>query len=177
MKTGKFNLGKALKTILFSLLFVTAAYSQEPPKPVESAYFDKWVGEWTGEGDFGGRKQNQMITCKWDLNHQFLSVEVKAKDSETLQEVYSGKGFYTIDKEGNVAGYWFDIFGTEGISLSKGKITGDKMVNSVTAPGYTGTESGEFKSNDEVVLSTNGTYENNGEKMPVQSNRTYKRKK
>ena len=179
MKTGKFNLGKALKTVLFSLLFVTASYSQDfaPPKPVESAYFDKWVGEWTGENVYNGQPGKQTIVAAWDFNHQFLVVNVTGTNDNNPNLIYRGTGYYTVDNEGNYVGYWFDIFGINGLSESKGKITNNRLEGSVSAPGYTGTEFAEFKNDNDVTMGSKSTYEHNGQKMQTEHTATYKRKK
>jgi hypothetical protein len=89
---------------------------------------------------------------------------------------YNGTGYYSVDHNGNVIGYWFDIYGPAAVTVSKGKINGDKMENSVTAEGYKGIETADFTSADEVKMYSKGTWEFNGQKTPMEMNTTYRKK-
>lgn len=167
-----------LTLILFALSFFNRLTAQEmtPPKPVESACFDKWVGTWVGENEHGGMPGKQTIVCAWDLNHQFLVVNVTGTGDKNPDFVYKGTGYYTIDNNGGYIGYWFDVFGLAGLSESKGKVTGSSLEGSVTAPGYTGVETAVFNGDNEVTMISKGTYEFNGQKMPIEMKSVYKRK-
>lgn len=171
------NLKSVLSVILFAIIFTafTKAQDMNPPKPVESAYFDKWVGTWVGENVFAGQPGKQTIVAAWDLNHQFLVVNVTGTNDNNPDFKYRGTGYYTIDNSGNYVGYWFDIFGIAGISSSKGKISGDKLEGNVTAEGYTGTEWANI-TGDVVNMGSKGTFEYNGQKMPFEHTTVYKRK-
>ena len=172
------NLKTVLTVFLLALALPVILKSQDltPPKPVESAYFDKWVGTWIGENAYGGQPGKQTVICKWDLNHQFLTINVTGTFDDKPGEVYNGSGYYSIDQGGNVIGYWFDIFGPAAVTVSKGKINGDKMENNVTADGYTGIETADFTSQNEVKLYSKGTWDMNGQKFPMESTTFYKRK-
>lgn len=172
------NFKTVLAVILFALTFTafTKAQDMTPPKPVESAYFDKWVGTWVGENVYAGQPGKQTIVAAWDLNHQFLVVKVTGTNDNNPDFIYSGTGYYTIDNNGSYIGYWFDIFGRNGLSESKGKITNNRLEGSVTAPGYIGTEFAEFKGDNDVTMGSKGTYEYNGQKMQTEHTATYKRK-
>lgn len=172
------NFKTILTAALFALTIISATRAQDmtPPKPVESSFFDKWVGEWKGENEYGGKKGKQTVMCKWDLNHQFLVINVKGTFNDIPDALYNGIGYYTLDYKGDVQGYWFDIYGANGISTTHGKITGNKMENNVTAAGYSSTELAEFKSDNEVSMVIKGTYEVNGQKMPFEHTATYIRK-
>ncbi len=177
-RTNSIKLRTILTAVLFALTIISAAKAQDmtPPKPIESSYFDKWVGTWVGENVYNGQTGKQTIVAAWDLNHQFLVVNVTGTNDNNPDFKYKGTGYYTIDNNGNYVGYWFDIFGIAGISESKGKTTPNRVDGSVTAPGYTGTEFAEFKGDNEVVMGSKGTYEFNGQKMPMEMTTTYKRK-
>ena len=161
---------------IFTITFISAAQDMTPPKPVESAYFDKWVGTWVGENEHGGMPGKQTIVAAWDLNHQFLVVNVTGTGDKNPDFVYKGTGYYTIDNSGNYIGYWFDIFGQAGISESKGKTSATSLEGSVTASGYTGIETAVFNGDNEVTMTSKGTYEFNGQKMPIESKSVFKRK-
>ena len=167
-----------LTVVLFAITFsfITNAQEMTPPKPVESSYFDKWVGTWVGENAHGGSPGKQTIVCAWDLNHQFLVVNVTGTNEKNPDFVYKGTGYYTIDKNGNYTGYWFDVFGAAGVSESSGKVSGSKLEGNVTAQGYTGIEWAEFKSENEILMGSKGEYEFNGQKMPFESVSTYRKK-
>ncbi len=177
-KTKSINFKTILTAVLFTLTIISASTAQEmtPPKPIESSYLDKWVGTWVGENVYGGQPGKQTIVCAWDLNHQFLVVNVTGTNDNNPNFSYKGAGYYTLDKDGNTIGYWFDIFGAQGITHSKGKISGSKMENNVTAEGYTGIESAVFNGDNEVSMVSKGIYEFDGQKMPFEMNTSYKRK-
>ncbi|MCC6865679.1 MAG: hypothetical protein IT280_05905 [Ignavibacteria bacterium] len=162
--------------LVISISAISKAQDMTPPKPVESSYFDKWVGTWVGENVYDGLKGKQSLTAAWDLNHQFLVINVTGTIDNNPDFKYKGTGYYTIDNNGKYIGYWFDVFGFGSITQSNGKISRNKMEGSVTAKGYTGTEWAEFKSDNEVEMNTKGTYEYNGQKIPSENNVTYRKK-
>lgn len=172
------NFKTVLAVILFAITFTafTKAQDMTPPKPVESAYFDKWVGTWVGENVYAGQPGKQTIVAAWDLNHQFLVVNATGTNDNNPNFLYKGTGYYTVDKDGNFVGYWFDIFGKDGMTLSKGKVSGSKLEGTVTGTGFEGIESAEFTGDNDVKMGTKGSYEYNGQKMPFEHTVTYKRK-
>lgn len=177
-RTKSINIKTILTTVLFVLTIISAAKAQEmtPPKAVESSYFDKWVGTWVGENVYAGKPGKQTIVCAWDFNHQFLVINVTGTNDSNPDFKYKGTGYYTIDKDGNYVGYWFDIFGSAGISISKGKISGSRLEGNVTSEGFAGTEWAEFTGDNDVKMGTNGSFEYNGQKMPYEHTSAYKRK-
>lgn len=163
--------------LMFVILSISLkAQDMTPPKPVESAYFDKWVGTWVGENVYAGQPGKQTLVCVWDLNHQFLIVNATGTNDNNPDFKYRGTGYYTVDKDGNYVGYWFDIFGKDGITLSKGKISGSKLEGAVTGTGFEGIETAEFTGDNDVKMGSKGSYEYNGQKMPFEHTVTYKRK-
>ena len=98
--------------------------------PAEDGMWQWMIGNWSGWSESPLGKTQDWIKCEWDLNQQFLLTHIKSQMTEPNQEVlqrmaekhnttadeiikmilapYSGKGYSTIDQNGEINCYWFD---------------------------------------------------------------------
>jgi len=98
--------------------------------PADDEVWQWMIGNWSGWSESPIGKTQDWISCKWDLNQQFLVTHVKSEVTEpnhkilrrmaeerytTVDEItkmmlapYAGKGFATIDPSGEINSYWFD---------------------------------------------------------------------
>ena len=122
-----------MRTVSLFFLFVLFtsvnlyAQSMEPPKPLENAVYDAMVGEWKGVSEMMGDKQDETIKCYWDLNHQFVIMELESVSQSTPGQVYHGKGIYGVNSEGNAVYWWFDDWGADGALQGTGTFDGMKI--------------------------------------------------
>ena len=98
--------------------------------PAEDGMWQWMIGNWSGWSESPLGKTQDWIKCEWDLNQQFLLTHIKSQMTEPNREVlqrmaekhnttadeiikmilapYSGKGYSTIDQNGEINCYWFD---------------------------------------------------------------------
>ena len=98
--------------------------------PADDPVWQWMIGDWRGWSESPIGKTQDWIKCEWDLNQQFLLTHIKSQmtepNREMLQELaeehnttsdkvikmilapYSGKGYSTIDQNGEINCYWFD---------------------------------------------------------------------
>jgi hypothetical protein len=101
-----------------------------PVNPADDEVWQWMIGNWSGWSESPMGKTQDWIKCEWDLNQQFLVTHVKSEVTEpnikllqkmaeerntTVDEItrlmsapYSGKGYATIDRHGEISNYWFD---------------------------------------------------------------------
>lgn len=128
----------ALLAVLTTLLLIAQEKETSSGKtmhlssvnPADDAVWQWMIGSWSGWSESPIGKTQDWIKCEWDLNQQFLVTHVKSEVTEpnvqilhkmaeesntTIDEItrlmlvpYSGKGYTTIDRHGEISNYWFD---------------------------------------------------------------------
>ena len=115
----------SLLTIVLFLFLNNISYSQgfKVPPAIENEFFTESVGTWiSDEYEMMGTTWTDETTFNWVLNNQFLemrSVSNSSKDSK-LETI----GYISVDKEGNMKGWFFDIMGMDGVVEFMGKVDG-----------------------------------------------------
>jgi hypothetical protein len=176
-------MSRSILTLITLLLFtfltsykLQAQDSMMPPKPVDNKMFDAMVGEWTGTEDMMGTKMNEDVKIYWNLNHQFLFMELITTANDNPSMVYHGLGIYGFDKDGNVRVWWFDDWGAEAMATGSGTIDGMKFVSNSTNPMYTDDRTITFKGDDMVMSWTSTMKDATGKEMKMNGETVYKKK-
>ncbi len=153
-------------------------YSQDemaPPKPVDNKVYDAMCGEWTGESDMMGMKMKQDVNIHWDLDHQFIFMEVKAVGITNPNVKYSGLGIFGIGKDGNAKGWWFDNWGAAYVSYGDGTFEENKFIVKDGNEMFSETRTFVVNGN-EMTMSAKGTMKMGGQEMPYDESVVYKKK-
>lgn len=114
-----------LSLFVIVLVFVNISYSQDfqPPPPIDNEYFTLSVGDWVSdEYEFMGMKWTDETTVNWILNNQFL--EMKSISTSDQGFKYEAVSYMTVDSEGNIKAWMFDLFGMQNVSEYTGKTDG-----------------------------------------------------
>ena len=114
-----------LSIIIFFLIFVCNLYSQgfKVPEAIENEFFEQSIGTWiSDEYEFFGMTWTNGTTINWLLNKQFL--EMKSVSNSSTDKKFETIGYMSVDKKGNMKGWFFDIMGMEGIGEFTGKVNG-----------------------------------------------------
>lgn len=117
---------KTLLSIIFlTFIFTINSYSQgfKVPPPIENEFFNESVGTWiSDEYEMMGTKWTDETVFNWVLNNQFL--EMKSVSNNGTDNKFQTIGYISVDKDGNMKGWFFDIMGLEGVSEFSGKVDG-----------------------------------------------------
>lgn len=130
----KFN----LILVVLMLLVSGKIYSQGmvPPNPIKSAFIDASLGTWVSEPyDMMGMKMTDEVTHKMILNGQFMEIDVKGTGQGFT---YEAKGIIAPSADGTLTGWFFDIFGKDGIGNYTGTANGTSV--NLLGSGNWGTE-------------------------------------
>lgn len=114
--------------IVLLLLVSTRCFSQGmmPPPPISSPLLDALMGTWTSEPyDMMGMKCSDVVVHKMILNGQFMEVDIKSTMDNGFS--YEGLGIVAPSKDG-MTGWFYDIFGKNGIMTYSGNIEGNKIM-------------------------------------------------
>lgn len=158
------------KIALVILLTVKFSFSQEfaPPKPLQNEFFDALVGNVTTEVTRNGKIMTSTFSVNWDLNHQFLIINLTSVNKNNPDEKYQGMGIWGIENSGTVNANWFDIFGADNITKSTGKITGNKLVLNENGKYKSGTATFEIINNS-LRFESKGSYNTpDGKQIPYE---------
>lgn len=138
MKLNYIHFMKLKTLFILPLLFIAMnLYAQSsPPRPLDMSFLNLIEGTWAGQSEIMGTKMNEVVTCRMDLNKQYLIINLRA-ESEDKAHVYTGMGVYGSDSQGNVKSWWFDDWGIAGISSGEGKIESMKMIIDAKSSLYT----------------------------------------
>ena len=110
--------------LLFLLLLTLPVYSQ-----VDIPFFDKIAGNWEAVYDSGGVKHKEDIQLKWTLNHNFFEIVISdGIDNKYMRYAQKEKYILTLDNEGNLNGWGFDVFGFSNAIKYKGSFNEDKIL-------------------------------------------------
>ena len=162
--------------ILFSF-FSIKSFTQEmgPPKPVENKVYDAMCGEWTGESNMMGAKMKEEMKIYWDLNHQFIFMELNSTGIDNPNMTYRGLGIFGVDKNGKAVMWWFDDWGAEGVATGTGTFEENKFISSLSNPMYKDSRVFDIKS-DEILMTADMTMTMGGQEMNMKESITFKRK-
>ena len=150
---------RTFSLITLFLLFISVnlhAQSMEPPKPLENAVYESMVGEWKGVGEMMGGKQDETLKCYWDLNHQFLIMELESVSQTVPGQIYHGKGVYGVSSDGNAVIWWFDSWGADGVLQSTGTFDGMKITMAGENMWYKDNRTIEWNEDGQMIMKWNG---------------------
>jgi hypothetical protein len=133
-----------LKTLFLTLSLFAFVFSHSinlhaqntPPKPLDINFFSRIEGTWTAKSKMMGQDMNEVLSCRMDLNKQFLIMELQSV-SEDKTYSYTGLGIFGSDADGNITSWWFDDWGVNGVSTGTGKIDGPTLMLDAKNPNYT----------------------------------------
>ena len=155
---------------IFTLLFAVKAKSQDedamtPPPAVSNKVYEAMNGNWTAESPMMGVPMVMDLKVYWDLNHQFLVLDLRSTGKEDPSRTYQGKGLFGLDEMGNAKTWWFDSWGANGVSLGSGAFGDNKVTinggNSMFKETRTFLVSG-----NEMVMNGKGTMNRGGKEIP-----------
>lgn len=170
---------------LFTMLVITILLNSglsrsqdvKPPAPLQNEFFDLMVGNSTGESTINGQTYEQSVSINWDLNHQFLKINLKSVNKKNPSDIYEGVGMYGIDGSGKVKTWWFDVWGAGGVSTGTGNISGMKMQTSEAGQFYHSDNTFEFRDNS-MVINRKGSFKTpDGKEIPFEETSTFRRNK
>jgi hypothetical protein len=171
-------------TNLFFAVFIVLSFvslktfSQDemaPPKPVENKVYDAMCGQWAGESNMMGMKMKQDVNIRWDLDHQFIFMEVKAVGTTDPNMKFSGLGIFGVDKDGKAKLWWFDCWGASSVSTGDGTFEDNKLTMKDGNEMFSETRT--FVTNgNEMTMSAKGTMKMGGQEMPYEESVVYKKK-
>lgn len=168
---------KSTISLCFALtLFITlnlAAQDMAPPQ-ASNAVYDALVGDWTGESNMMGAKMSIALKIYWDLNHQFLVMELKSTGVDNPAQTYQGKGLFGLDQQGNAKGWWFDSWGANSVGTATGTFSDNKVTLTGGNDMYKETRSFQVNGN-EMIMSANGTMNMGGKEVPFDETVTFRR--
>lgn len=172
---------KSLSIFLLSFCSIALSLNAQadsynnPPKPLDNKVFDAMVGKWEGDSTMMGTKMHDELKVKWDLNHQFIVMELKAKSAAKPEVKFDGMGIFGIDANGNAKTWWFDNWGADSVSTGSGTF-GDNILTLTDSNSMLHeTRTFEVKG-DEMTMHAKGSMTNQGKTTPFDTTTIYKRK-
>jgi hypothetical protein len=161
------------------LLFISLkTFSQDemaPPKPVDNKVYESMCGEWTAESDMMGMKMKQDVNIHWDLDHQFIFMELKSVGITNPNVKYSGLGVFGVDKDGKAKSWWFDNWGASAVAFGSGTFEDNKLTVNDGNEMFSETRTFVINGN-EMTMSAKGTMKMGGKDMPFEETSVYKKK-
>ncbi len=117
------------KALFAIAIFFNVSSAQESylPSPDTNSYFERLVGKYEGSEIRNGMQFQSNVEINWDLNHQFLMINVSSSAKDNPAMSYEGKGIWAVDENGNFTSWWFDIFGPGNVTTGKGMIEGNVL--------------------------------------------------
>ena len=158
------------------LLNANLSFTQDmrPPAPLQNEFFDAMVGNSSGESVMNGKTYDQTVSVQWDLNHQFIRINLISVNKSNPQDKYEGLGIYGIDAKGNVRTWWFDVWGAGSVSTGTGTSSGDKMQNTLEVPYYRSNNTFEFRDNSMYINSHGSFKSSDGKEISFNDNSSFK---
>ena len=163
--------------ILFSFFSVKLSAQDDmmPPKPVDNKVYDAMCGEWTGESDMMGMKMKQDMNIHWDLDHQFIFMELKSVGITNPNVQYRGLGIFGVGNDGKAKAWWFDNWGASAVSTGDGTFEDNKLI--VKDGNEMFSEIRTFAINgNEMTMSAKGTMKMGGNDMAFDETTVFKKK-
>lgn len=97
------------------------------PKPISIPLLEAMEGTWVSEPyEFMGSKMNDEADHKMILNGQFMEIDVMSKSDKGF--TYQGKGIISPSTDGTIIGWFYDIYGKEGIMTYTGIWENNKIL-------------------------------------------------
>lgn len=113
---------------VFSVLLCSGnVFSQDMlPKPISSPILEALEGTWVSEPyEFMGSKMTDEAVHKMILNGQFMEINVISKSDKGFN--YEGKGIIAPSADGSMTGWFYDIYGKDGIMTYVGTSDNNKI--------------------------------------------------
>lgn len=176
MRKLKFIMG--IITVLFTFVLMTANADDgmQVPKPIDNKVYDAMVGTWVGESDMMRGKMHDVLKIRWDVNHQFLVMDLKAEDIKQPNKKYEGMGVFGIDATGNAKTWWFDSWGADAVATGTGTFeNNNKLTLTDSKPTFSETRIFEVNGNTMIMTAT-GNMVMDGKTVPFQQKVIYKKK-
>jgi len=172
-------MSKKFITMLFiiTFLFVVKSQSQDmtPPKQINNSVYDLMVGEWVGESDMMGTPVNHEMNIYWDVNHQFIILDLMATSKENSTLLYEGKGIFGVDGKGDAKTWWFDSWGADGMATGSGEFGENTLSMTDGNAMYNASRNFTF-GNNEMTMASKGSYKTEGKEVPFEQTTVYKKK-
>lgn len=112
-----------ISVLTFILTINSFSQGFKVPPPIENEFFNESVGTWVSdEYEMMGMKWTDETTINWVLNNQFL--EMKSVSNSNTEMKFNTIGYISVDNDGNLKGWFFDIMGLEGVGEFSGKVDG-----------------------------------------------------
>lgn len=154
-------------TLLFSVKINAQddEYAMGPPPAAFNKVYEDMNGNWIAESTMMGIPMAMDLKIYWDINHQFLIIDLRSTGTEDASKTYQGKGLFGLDEKGNAMTWWFDSWGANHVSTGTGAFSENKLtVNSGNAM-FTETRS-FLVSGNEMVMNGKGTMTMDGKIIP-----------
>lgn len=142
-----------LSVLVFFILCAMRSFAQDmtPPKPAENKVLDAMIGTWTGEGDMMGMKFDETMNFSWNLNHQFVFLNLKSVVKDNPAMTYGGLAIIGVNPDGTAKVWWFDDWGTGGTGSGTGTFGDMKLTSNTSNEMYKDTHTFEVVG-DELTM-------------------------
>jgi hypothetical protein len=133
------------------------------------------IGEWISEPyEIGGISYIDEVKYYMVHNDQYLALDVTVREDKG--KAYTGTGYFSIDKDGNIQGWIFDVRGADMMTTYTGKCEADKITLYSKNPQSTAT--GEIRIEDDVIYETwtINLKSKNGDDISLTMDKVYRRK-
>jgi hypothetical protein len=169
---------KLLSVIFILVCFAGAkliAQDNAPPKPLDNKVYESMVGDWTGESPMMGMPTVQEVSITWNLNHQYIFMNLTATGKDNPKISYHGLGIFGVDEKGNAKLWWFDDWGAAMTSTGSGTFSGNKLEITDGNEMFKETRSFEVNGN-EMTMKAKGSMKMNGQDIPFEETTVFKKK-
>jgi len=110
-------LKKILLVIFFTSLFVPHLFSQDLRKA-----FDSFIGTWDGNYEINEYKNIETMSNSWILGGKYFRIEIAGELADNPSARYFSLSLFTLDKDDNIIGWFFNENGYRGQFTWKGKV-------------------------------------------------------
>jgi len=111
---GKISYKKwKIRYVLLSIVII-CSFITDVATAQEAVIFDKFIGEWYGEGELFGNKAEFKMKWEWVLDRKFVHLifQNKMLSSNGAYRILKAQAFYQITDTDEIQGTWFDSRGT-----------------------------------------------------------------
>jgi len=134
------------------------------------------IGEWISDPyEIGGISYIDEVKYYMVHNDQYLVLDVTVR--ETKGKAYTGTAYFSIDGDGNIQGWIFDIRGADMMTTYTGKCEADKITLNSKNP--QSSAEGEIRIEGDVIYETwiiHVKAKRNGDNVPFTMDKVYRRK-
>ncbi len=160
---------------IFAMITSVSTAQMAPPAPVENTVYDAMVGEWTADAMMMGMPFIENMKIVWDLNHQFLVMDLMATNKTNTNMTYQGKGMYGIDDKGNAKVWWFDTWGAPNVSTGTGFFDGNVLTLTDGNDMFKETRTFSVDGN-QMTMNSKGTMVTSGKDVPFDETTIFNKK-